>query len=993
MDNPACTHLNLCAVLSQLNNHEAALNHAICALKLLQREVASDRPVAGANDLGTLAIAFHNLAVEQEFLHRLEDAVHSYERACQVAETSLGADHSMTLALKRSLQNARKALLRRPPLKTPSHKVKRRPQSVTRTRPQSALATSQHTVVQSVRALSRPVSAALTRYPGTERSTASGSGEQTPLTMSISRHSGAGGGSGAFVSPVAASTPQPKASPYLFSREQSSHQSSTSDMSEYGQQRRPQSSSSQQQRRPPSAQPSRGRQMSASASGTREHLAGAVHMFPPSRGVSPTREMSYIRRESLSSAARSPSPEQQQRATWGSHFSRRGRERNQHHDPLYTNESHPYSQVQLPSENEFTSTTFTGSNSSVATIRTQPQQQQQHTSLLLQSPEVDSVPELIIPRVLIPPPSVVSLLHAQHPGTQQTHLPLSPLFGGISPRLDMSTRPRSARYNTDTPTIIKMGPEPTHVLAKMLSVADTPAPTAPIPTAVSPEVSLFPSAARRNVPRFTSSPGFLDSAASNSSMVSSRSGKSGGSRQSMRSSPSRASITRSSLRMPNEASLFARTRKASDSDISTESMERFVDVDSSQLFSKTDGKVYVWGANDHGQLGLGHTDNDKSTMLPQQLLALAEKSIMHVACGSEHVLVLSTDGCVYAWGSNTYGQLGLGHTFDALGPEPVPTLCDGSVGFIACGTEHTLFAHAIEGMLSCGRNDYRQLGLRNETSDMVSTPTDIHVLATLRVISAAAGERHSVISVSDGGVFTWGSGDDGRLGHNDTTDRPEPSRVLALDGRNNIHVAAGVDHTVSVTVNGDVFAWGADKMGQLGFGEGLRHMSNYMQVAPRLLTSLKLKTAVEVACGYGHGLCRTDTSAVYGWGLGSSGQLGIGGITNADVPELIGAFVDMGKDCTQIACGLCHSAAIFGGDLYMWGWGKDGRLGIGSQKDALTPVHVTSGLRGKTIRSVACGAEFTVIITGPSRPAARRRRTLADAPQLSLSLSKLVANV
>ena len=134
-----------------------------------------------------------------------------------------------------------------------------------------------------------------------------------------------------------------------------------------------------------------------------------------------------------------------------------------------------------------------------------------------------------------------------------------------------------------------------------------------------------------------------------------------------------------------------------------------------------------------------------------------------------------------------------------------------------------------------------------------------------------------VYSASAGGaVYSWGSNADGQLGHNDGLDHVEPTRITALDGRNVAQVAAGCDHCLCMTVSGDVFCWGSDKLGQLGLGEGMRQMSNFQQTAPRALVAFKQKVIYEIAAGYGHGIARTDINELWSWGLGTRGQLGLG---------------------------------------------------------------------------------------------------------------------
>ena len=115
VQNPADTHINACAVLSQLGRHQTALEHAQQALILLQEELlsppGSDRPSAppAADRIAVLAIAYHNIGVEQEFLKRFDQSILSYRKGVEVAERYLGAKHAICITLKNSLVAAKKS--------------------------------------------------------------------------------------------------------------------------------------------------------------------------------------------------------------------------------------------------------------------------------------------------------------------------------------------------------------------------------------------------------------------------------------------------------------------------------------------------------------------------------------------------------------------------------------------------------------------------------------------------------------------------------------------------------------------------------------------------------------------------------------------------------------------------------------------------------------------------------------------------------------------
>ena len=127
VDNPADTHLNMCAVLSQLGRHAGALEHAQSALILLQEELFTGAGISsggGSSDGGApvaqkvdrvavLAIAYHNIGVEQEFLKRLDQSLHSYRKGVEIAETHLGHDHGITITIRSSYIAAKRAVANR----------------------------------------------------------------------------------------------------------------------------------------------------------------------------------------------------------------------------------------------------------------------------------------------------------------------------------------------------------------------------------------------------------------------------------------------------------------------------------------------------------------------------------------------------------------------------------------------------------------------------------------------------------------------------------------------------------------------------------------------------------------------------------------------------------------------------------------------------------------------------------------------------------------
>ena len=114
VQNPADTHINACAVLSQLGRHQTALEHTQSALILLQEELlsppgsSSAQAPPKADRIAVLAIAYHNIGVENEFLKRFEQSTLSYRKGVEVAERYLGPKHAIAITLKNSLTAAKK---------------------------------------------------------------------------------------------------------------------------------------------------------------------------------------------------------------------------------------------------------------------------------------------------------------------------------------------------------------------------------------------------------------------------------------------------------------------------------------------------------------------------------------------------------------------------------------------------------------------------------------------------------------------------------------------------------------------------------------------------------------------------------------------------------------------------------------------------------------------------------------------------------------------
>ncbi|XP_022841811.1 ultraviolet-B receptor UVR8-like [Olea europaea var. sylvestris] len=225
-----------------------------------------------------------------------------------------------------------------------------------------------------------------------------------------------------------------------------------------------------------------------------------------------------------------------------------------------------------------------------------------------------------------------------------------------------------------------------------------------------------------------------------------------------------------------------------------------------------------------------------------------------------------------------------------------------------------------------------------------------------RVLLISAGAGHSVALLSGNVVCSWGRGEDGQLGHGDADDRFTPTQLGALDGREIVSVTCGADHTTAFSESqSQVYSWGWGDFGRLGHGNSSDLFS------PQPIQSLQGLHIKQIACGDSHCLAVTMKGEVLSWGRNQNGQLGLGTTEDSLLPQKIEGF--QGISVKMITAGAEHTAAVTeDGELYGWGWGRYGNLGLGDRIDRLIPEKVSSVEHEKIIL-VACGWRHTISVS------------------------------
>ncbi|XP_065332250.1 uncharacterized protein ca isoform X2 [Cloeon dipterum] len=334
-------------------------------------------------------------------------------------------------------------------------------------------------------------------------------------------------------------------------------------------------------------------------------------------------------------------------------------------------------------------------------------------------------------------------------------------------------------------------------------------------------------------------------------------------------------------------------------------------------------QLYMWGNSVQGCLGCGPTMI--KFMVPKSLDLFTGLGVhVHsISCGKNHSLALTSNG-VYSWGSSQFGQLGFGITSHSSHPRLIESLSDEDI------------------------------------------------------IQVSAGQYHSLALSKSGKVFAWGWGVHGQLGNGSTDDQNVPMPIATLAHKVVVQVCGAHGHSVVLTDDGEVWAFGSGAFGQLG-------APNLPKSSVPLLIDLPEKIRL-IACGYFHCLAVSTTENLYTWGssyqalrLHAQAQKRARILQEkqfvpdsaqeeeiiAHPPQFSPSLIDTSQvqgTIVQISCGFHHSLLLDSkSEVYSWGRGIDGQLGQANRKEISAPLALPS-LSGRNIVAIDAGADFSLAI-------------------------------
>jgi alpha-tubulin suppressor-like RCC1 family protein len=422
------------------------------------------------------------------------------------------------------------------------------------------------------------------------------------------------------------------------------------------------------------------------------------------------------------------------------------------------------------------------------------------------------------------------------------------------------------------------------------------------------------------------------------------------------------------------------------------------------------GRLFAWGLNTTGQLGDGTTINTMPTKSSPSQIATTASSFTFintsspvqvstgtswnaVAAGGTHTVAVKSDGTLWSWGINTFGQVGSGSTVAQYVPKQVDILnsftsvAAGNDFSVAINTNYSLWRWGFNSstdIVSPHRSNALQLGTDswNVISAGGNTAVVINSLGVLygwgrittddgfafnlpvNPITWAAGSSYTQVNAGDRFIhaidsnyrlLAYGLNSVGQLGDSTTVTRSSPVQIGSV--YNWSIIGGGIGATPMHA--GALYLTGLNSSGQLGLGDvASRSSPVQLPATNQPLFNFPVRIGIsrwsQISAGYSHSMAIRDDNTLWGWGLNASGQLGDSSVISRNSPVQIGT-----SSWIAISAGASHTSAIKLGDtLWSWGLNTRGQLGDNTTVNKSSPVQVGTGYWN----NVTAGASHTTAL-------------------------------
>ncbi len=319
-----------------------------------------------------------------------------------------------------------------------------------------------------------------------------------------------------------------------------------------------------------------------------------------------------------------------------------------------------------------------------------------------------------------------------------------------------------------------------------------------------------------------------------------------------------------------------------------------------------DGTLRAWGSNSSGELGLGASDS-----LPHAgAVQIGTGSLWQSAsAGTAYTLAVRADGTLWACGLNSSGQLGDGIATTRTALVQIGT--GNQWRTVSAGGTHSFGVKADGTLWAWGLNTSGQLG--DGTTTQRLAPVRIGADTNWRTVQAIGDGTFSIGIKTDGTLWTWGLNTSGQLGDGTTTLRLSPAQVSSVW----LAAAGGSSCVVAIRSDGTLWAWGLNSSGQLGDGTTTTRLNPVQIGTDNRWTSIAANA---------HTLATKSDGTLWAWGSDTFAQLGDASSVNRLAPSQVGSSV--GWASVAPLSGSSHSLAITAdGTLWGFGFGTSGQIG------------------------------------------------------------------
>ena len=364
---------------------------------------------------------------------------------------------------------------------------------------------------------------------------------------------------------------------------------------------------------------------------------------------------------------------------------------------------------------------------------------------------------------------------------------------------------------------------------------------------------------------------------------------------------------------------------------------------------KTDGSLWTWGWGVNGALGDGKTDYGYYATTPVKIM----DGVAAVSCGYNHTAAIKTDGSLWMWGDNGFGQLGNGGqgNFETDGPEQtVPVKVMDGVAAVSCGTFMTAIIKTDGSLWMCGSNSNGAIGNGQSGTD-VSVP--VKVMDDVVSVSADSGLTAAV--KSDGTLWAWGNS--AATGISSTV----PVQIME-----DVSAVSSNGGTIGVIkTDGTVWMWGANSSGQLGNGGGRGNFYYGLTGSERTPVQV-LEDAAALSVRSNVAAVKDDgTLWMWGdnlYGQGGNGHWGTNNTLLTPTQILTGVAVPAQPSPTVAGFNDVHESDYFADAVV---WAKENDITGGTTSTTFSPGSSVTRAQAMTFLWRAAGRPEPASLTSP----------------------------